>query len=62
MQQLAPGVIVERESASEMIFGIRRNESIQIGKLIQALDEKADKIGINSYGVSMATMEEVFLK
>jgi hypothetical protein len=45
-----------------MIFGIRRIESKQIGRLIRALDEQSNRIGIKSYGLSMATIEEVFLK
>jgi hypothetical protein len=53
---------LERESSSEMIFGIRRNESKQIGQLIHALDEQSKQIGIESYGISMTTIEEVFLK
>ena len=62
VQGILPGIVLERESASEMIFGIRRNESKQIGQLIHALDERSDKIGIESYGLSMTTIEEVFLK
>ena len=62
VRQIVPEVVLERESSSEMIFGIRRNESKEIGKLVRALDERSEQIGIESYGVSMATMEEVFLK
>ena len=45
-----------------MIFGIRRSESKQIGQLIHALDEQNVDIGVESYGLSMTTIEEVFLK
>jgi hypothetical protein len=45
-----------------MIFGIRRSESKQIGQLIHALDEQINNIGVDSYGLSMTTIEEVFLK
>ena len=62
VRQIVPGVVLERESSSEMIFGIRRNESKEIGKLVHALDERSEKIGIESYGLSMTTIEEVFLK
>jgi len=44
-----------------MVFGIRRNESKQIGQLVHALDEQSTNVGIESYGLSMATIEEVFL-
>jgi ATP-binding cassette subfamily A (ABC1) protein 3 len=62
IQRYIPNIVLERESSSEMIFGIRRSESKQIGQLIHALDEQSINIGVESYGLSMATIEEVFLK
>ncbi|CAF2548505.1 unnamed protein product [Rotaria sp. Silwood2] len=62
IQKYIQTIILERESISEMIFGIRRSESKHIGKLIHALDEHSNDIGIESYGLSMTTIEEVFLK
>ena len=54
--------MVERESLTEMVLGIRRNESQKIGELIRGLDEQSGNLGIESYGLSMTTIEEVFLK
>jgi len=62
IQNYIPTIVLERESSSEMVFGIRRSESNQIAQLIHALDEQSTDIGIESYGLSMATIEEVFLK
>jgi ATP-binding cassette subfamily A (ABC1) protein 3 len=62
IQRYIPNIVLERESSSEMIFGIRRSESKQIGQLVHALDEQSINIGVESYGLSMATIEEVFLK
>jgi ABC-type multidrug transport system ATPase subunit len=62
IQQHIPNIVLERQSSSEMIFGIRRNESKQIGQLIHALDEQSKNIGVESYGLSMTSIEEVFLK
>ncbi|UJR36716.1 hypothetical protein I4U23_029432 [Adineta vaga] len=62
IQRFIPKIVVERESSSEMVFGIRRSESKQIGQLIHALDEERLNIGVESYGLSMTTIEEVFLK
>jgi hypothetical protein len=45
-----------------MVFGIRRIESKQIGQLVHALDEESKNIGVETYGLSMTTIEEVFLK
>ncbi|CAF0914028.1 unnamed protein product [Rotaria sp. Silwood1] len=62
IQKYIPTIVLERESISEMIFGIRRSESKYIGQLIHVLDEQSKDIGIESYGLSMTTIEEVFLK
>jgi hypothetical protein len=55
-------VVLERESAAELVYGIKRGESKQIESLINALDQQKQTIGINSYGLSMTTIEDVFLR
>ncbi|CAF4618859.1 unnamed protein product [Rotaria sp. Silwood1] len=53
--------VLERGSASELVYGIKRDESNKIERLINALDQHRQSIGINSYGLSMTTIEDVFL-
>jgi ATP-binding cassette subfamily A (ABC1) protein 3 len=55
-------VVLERETSLELIYGIKRGASQYIGRLINALDEQRQDIGINGYGLSMTTIEEVFLR
>jgi ABC-type multidrug transport system ATPase subunit len=62
IREYIPNIVLERESSSEMVFGIRRNESKQIGQLTHALDKQSINIGVESYGLSMTSIEEVFLK
>lgn len=62
IEKYVEGAVLERESSAELIFGIRRDESKSIDILISALDEHRETIGINAYGLSMTTMEDVFLK
>ena len=62
IRQFIPNLVVERKVPTEMIFGIRRNESGQIGQLVHALDAESANIGVESYGLSMTTIEDVFLK
>ena len=62
IQTYIPNIVVERESSAEMVFGIRRKESQKIGQLVHGLDEQRGDLGIESYGLSMTTIEEVFLK
>ena len=62
IQNQLPNSIVERQSTTEIVFGIRRNQSKMIPGLIRTLDAKSEEIGVDSYGLSMTTIEEVFLK
>ncbi|CAF1607738.1 unnamed protein product, partial [Adineta ricciae] len=62
IQRYIPDVILEKESPIEMIFGIKRNRSKQISRLISELDKRKLNIGIEEYGFSMITIEDVFLK
>ena len=57
-----PNIVMQRESPSELIFGIRRIDSQHVGEVIRALDEHGTEVGVNSYGLSMTTIEEVFLR
>ncbi|CAF1616813.1 unnamed protein product, partial [Didymodactylos carnosus] len=54
--------ILERESATELVYGIPRDNSRQISRLVTALEKNIQEIKINGYGISMTTIEEVFLK
>lgn len=53
---------LERESVGELIYGIKRGQSKEVERLIENLDQNKDTLGIKSYGLSMATIEDVFLK
>ena len=55
-------VRLERESVGELIYGIKRGQSKQVEQLIENLDQNKTDLGIKSYGLSMATIEDVFLK
>lgn len=62
VQGYIPNIVLERESAAELIYGIKRGESKQIERLISGLDQNKQSVGINSYGLSMTTIEDVFLR
>jgi ATP-binding cassette subfamily A (ABC1) protein 3 len=55
-------VVLERETSLELVYGIKRGASQYIGQLINALDEQRQDIAIDGYGLSMTTIEEVFLR
>ncbi|CAF1233873.1 unnamed protein product [Adineta ricciae] len=62
LREYVANVVLERESAAELVYGIKRGESKQIERLITGLEQQKQTIGINSYGLSMTTIEDVFLR
>ncbi len=63
IQVHVPNIVLERQSAAELVYKIKRtDESKQIERLINALDQEKGNLGINSYGLSMTTIEDVFLR
>jgi flagellar basal body L-ring protein FlgH len=62
VQQYLPASILEQQSNSHMTYGIPHEQVEQMGALFHALDVQREQIGIDGYGLSTATIEEVFLK
>lgn len=53
---------VETDIAAEMILAITTNDSYILPQLLLKLEEYKSSIGIETYGISSSTIEEVFLK
>ena len=53
---------VETDIAAEMILAITTNDSYILPQLLLKLEEYKSMIGIETYGISSSTIEEVFLK
>ena len=62
IEKYVPEVVLERESAAELVYGIKRGQAKEIERLIDGLDRSKQAMGINSYGLSMTTIEDVFLR
>ena len=62
IQKYVPEVVLERESTAELVYGIKRGQAKEIERLIDGLDRSKQAMGINSYGLSMTTIEDVFLR
>ena len=62
LRQYIQKIVLERESLSELVYGIKRGASRALARLIQLLDEQTEALSINGYGISMTTIEEVFLR
>ena len=53
---------IETNVASEITVSIPSGKGGLLPDLLNKLDEKKEKIGVETYSISSATMEEVFLK
>ena len=53
---------IETNVASEITVSIPTDKGFLLPDLLNKLDEKKDPIGLETYSISSATMEEVFLK
>lgn len=62
LQNMIPSFEQERSHGNELSFTLPLQEVSNFGLLFDDLHAKAKKLGIKSYGVSMTSLEEVFLK
>ena len=62
VRQYLPDSVLQQQSTNQMVFGILRNRTAQIGKFISVIEAKKEKLSVDSYGLSMVSIEDVFLK
>jgi len=61
-EQLGDEVTRLSEVSSEIQFQIPKHLSPKFKTFFEVFDQKIEKLGITSYGISVTTLEEVFLK
>jgi len=57
-----PEVQLESNVGAELSFVLPKEQSAQFEQLFTNLEQNQDSLGIDSFGVSVTTLEEVFLK
>ncbi len=62
MPSLAKKSVIETNIAAEMTVSIAFELNHLLPKLLSELDKQKDKLGIDGYGISSPTIEEVFIK
>lgn len=62
VREYLPDSVLEHQSTNQLMFGIRRDRTQQIGKFISAIEARKEKLSVDSYGLSMVSIEDVFLK
>ena len=57
-----PEVQLESNVGAELSFVLPKEQSARFEELFADLEQNQDSLGIGSFGVSVTTLEEVFLK
>lgn len=62
LRKYVPDVIVHTDIGTELTYQLDQKNSSVFEKMFAELETNANQLGLQSYGVSMSTMEEVFMK
>ena len=62
IQNYVPDCAVESNAGAELSFTLPNESSSRFEELFNTLDAQKGSLGISSWGASVTTMEEVFLK
>jgi len=62
IQSHVPEAELESNVGAELSFVLPKEQSGKFEQLFADLEENQDSLGIGSFGVSVTTLEEVFLK
>ncbi|XP_071044386.1 phospholipid-transporting ATPase ABCA3 [Parasteatoda tepidariorum] len=57
-----PDIKVVKELENEITFNLSSNTGSVFGNMFEELESRKDKLGINSCGITVTTMEDVFLR
>ena len=62
VKQIVPGAERTRSHAGELCFVLPKSSLKEYPRLFNEIDSYKSRLGIESYGVSLTTMEEIFLR
>jgi ATP-binding cassette subfamily A (ABC1) protein 3 len=62
VQAEVPGAQLESQVGAELSYLLPEDQAKKFPELFRKIETQKDKLGINSFGATATTMEEVFLK
>lgn len=62
LKQYMPEVSVECDVGTELSYQLSDKCSHMFSQIFSELENRSDELGVDSYGVSLTTLEEVFMK
>lgn len=62
LKRYMPDIKVECDVGTELSYQLADRNSKMFNKIFSELESRSDELGVDSYGVSLTTLEEVFMK
>lgn len=62
LSKYVPDVVVESDIGSELSYQLSEQYSKVFQSMFKELETRSAELGIQSYGISLTTLEEVFMK
>ncbi|CAH0545633.1 unnamed protein product [Brassicogethes aeneus] len=62
LKKYIPNIEVEGDVGSELTYSLEEEQSQVFESMLKELENNFEKLGVRSYGISLTTLEEVFLK
>ena len=59
---LVPGAVIKSEAIGELIINLPDEQIGQFAELFQFLEAEKERLDVLNFGLSVTTMEDVFLK
>ncbi|KAL5277954.1 ABCA3.2 family protein [Megaselia abdita] len=62
LQKYINGLKIESEIGAELTYNLPDEFSMNFEEMLTELDSRSDELGLNGYGISITSLEEVFMK
>ncbi|XP_065074348.1 phospholipid-transporting ATPase ABCA3-like [Ochlerotatus camptorhynchus] len=62
LRKYIPDIEIDTDIGTELSFVLNENYTSMFQHMLKDLEENTDRLGIKNYGISLTTLEEVFLK
>ncbi|CAG9816334.1 unnamed protein product [Phaedon cochleariae] len=62
LRQFIPDIEIYSNIGSELTYLLTENQSSKFEPMLQQLEKDSERLGVRSYGISLTSLEEVFMK
>lgn len=62
MRRYIPDIKVDTDVGSELSYKLDGKNSVMFHAMLSELENRSEELGIDGFGISLTTLEEVFIK